>query len=212
MRENPNAADKLIPTRQSLLSRLKNWKDNDSWTVFFDTYWRLIYSTALKAGLTEAEAEDVVQETVLDVSRSMPGFKYDPAKGSFKGWLLKLTSWRVKDQLRKRQQANTCARRGSSDSTATDPTERTPDPATPELEAIWDQEWDRNLMEAALDRVKQKVDPKHFQAFDFYVLREWPVSRVARALKMNRARVYLAKHRISLLIRKEVAALRMRPL
>ena len=50
--------DELIPTRQSLLSRLKDWEDRDGWKQFFDTYWRLIYTIALKAGLTETEAED----------------------------------------------------------------------------------------------------------------------------------------------------------
>ena len=49
-------ADELIPTRQSLLSRLKNSEDHDSWQDFFDTYWKLIYSVAVKSGLTVAEA------------------------------------------------------------------------------------------------------------------------------------------------------------
>src|SRR3954468_4303295 len=83
--------NELIPTRQSLLSRLKDWGDQESWTVFFDTYWKLIYHAAMKAGLTEAEAQDVVQETVISVLKSMETFRYDPEKGSFKTWLLRLT-------------------------------------------------------------------------------------------------------------------------
>src|SRR3954471_1118795 len=98
-----NDVNELIPTRQSLLSRLKDWNDQESWKVFFDTYWKLIYNAAVKAGLTDAEAQDVVQETVLSVLKKMPGFDYSAEKGSFKGWLLRLTSWRIVDQLRKRQ-------------------------------------------------------------------------------------------------------------
>src|SRR5262245_7043486 len=75
--------DELIPTRRSLLARLKDWEDRDGWKEFFDTYWRLIFNVALKAGRTETEAEDVVQETVVSVARQMPAFQYDP-KGSFK--------------------------------------------------------------------------------------------------------------------------------
>lgn len=37
----------FIPTRYSLLSRLQNWDDQDSWKEFFDIYWRLIYAVAL---------------------------------------------------------------------------------------------------------------------------------------------------------------------
>ena len=81
----------FIPTRYSLLSRLQNWDDQDSWKDFFDTYWRLIYSIALKSGLTEAEAQDVVQETIICVANDIEKFKRDRTLGSFKGWLRNLT-------------------------------------------------------------------------------------------------------------------------
>src|SRR6266702_1190826 len=95
--------DELIPTRASLLSRLKDWRDEHSWKVFFDTYWKLIYRAAIKAGLTDAEAQDAVQETVISVMKSVPDFKYEAVGGSFKSWLLNLTAWRIGDQFRKRQ-------------------------------------------------------------------------------------------------------------
>ena len=92
----------LIPTRASLLSRLKHSDDSESWRVCFETYWKLIFNAARRAGLTETEAEDVVQETLLTVARSIQTFQYDKNRGSFKGWLLKTTAWRVQDQFRKR--------------------------------------------------------------------------------------------------------------
>ena len=93
-------AEELIPTRTTLLMRLKDWQDHSGWQDFFDTYWNLIYGVALKGGLTPAEAEDAVQETMISVAKHMPGFKYDPAIGSFKRWLLTMTRWRITDQLR----------------------------------------------------------------------------------------------------------------
>jgi hypothetical protein len=70
-----------IPTRYTLLSRLEDRGDQDSWKDFFDTYWRLIYSVAVKSGLTEAEAQDVVQETIISVARDIHKFKRDPGLG-----------------------------------------------------------------------------------------------------------------------------------
>src|SRR5437016_2589691 len=96
------ARSELIPTRKSLLSRLKNWDDRESWNDFFNTYWKLIFFTAQKAGLTEAESQDVVQETVIGVCRKISEFKYDPKVGTFKSWLLRLTFWRIRDQFNKR--------------------------------------------------------------------------------------------------------------
>ena len=92
----------LIPTRASLLSRIKDWEDRASWQDFFDTYWRLIYGIARKAGLSDAEAQDIVQETVISVAKNVEGFKYDPAVCSFKTWMLQLTRWRIINQLKKR--------------------------------------------------------------------------------------------------------------
>ena len=94
-----NNSPDWLPTRRSLL---KDWDDQESWQVFFDDYWKLIYSLAIKAGLNDAEAQDVVQETVLSVCRQMPDFKYDPGIGSFKSWLSLICRRRIADHFRKR--------------------------------------------------------------------------------------------------------------
>src|SRR5207247_8619412 len=76
-----NDPDELLPTRWTLIERLKNWDDQESWRQFFDTYWKLIYGVAIKSGLTHPEAQDTVQETVMSVCKNMPNFKADPAYG-----------------------------------------------------------------------------------------------------------------------------------
>jgi RNA polymerase sigma-70 factor (ECF subfamily) len=190
---------------------LKDWNDQESWQIFFDTYWRLIYNTAVKAGLNDAEAQDVVQETILSVCKKLPGFEYDPAKGSFKAWLLTVTRWRITAQLRKRRPETGqpgLERLPPTRTARTATVERVADPARSALDALWDEEWEKNLLAAAIERVKKKVTPKEYQVFDFYVSQKLPVSQVARALRVNRGQVYLAKHRINRLIKKEIAYLR----
>lgn len=204
--------DEFLPTRRSLLSRLKDWQDAKSWQDFFNTYWKLIYGTAIKAGLTDAEAQDVVQETILTVAKQMAGFKYDPAVGSFKGWLLTTTRWRITDQLRKRRPADAPRRRGAEEKDRTATIERIPDPAGFDLEAIWEEEWEKNLMDAALQRVKQKVSAKQYQIFDLHVMKNWPVQKVASTLGVSDGQVYLAKHRITNLLKEEIKHLETEPL
>src|ERR1043166_8349867 len=99
-----NEVDELIPTRQSLLSRLKDFDDHESWRDFFETYWRLIFNTAVKAGLTEVEAQDVVQGTVISGFKSMPGFK-DDQTGLSKRGPVKRPGWVITKQARKRMPA-----------------------------------------------------------------------------------------------------------
>src|SRR4051812_6316536 len=84
----PAHRDDSIATRASLLGRLKNWEDEQSWQEFADTYSRLIIGVAVQAGLTEAEAKDVEQETLLRVAQTIHEFESKPERGSFKSWLL----------------------------------------------------------------------------------------------------------------------------
>jgi len=95
----------FLATRRSLVDRLGDWNDGKRWQQFFDSYWKLIHCAARKAGLTESEAQEVVQETLITVAKKIDRLKYDPALGSFKGWLLNITRWRIADQFRKRKNA-----------------------------------------------------------------------------------------------------------
>src|SRR5580698_9017636 len=101
------AKDELIATRTTLLARLKDWGDDSSWQEFFDIYSQLIRNVALKSGLTRAEAEDVVQETMVAAAKHIPAFKYDRKLGSFRHWLLNMSRWRISDQFRRRKKLTT---------------------------------------------------------------------------------------------------------
>src|SRR6266496_5563806 len=130
----PRRAQSSLATRRSLLSRLKESNAQESWRQFFDAYWRLIYTTALNAGLTDWEAQEVVQETLLTVAKKIKSFRYDPVVGSFKGWLLTIVRWRIADQFRKRQQhiQPPSSRRTEASGTAT--LDRVADPAAINLD------------------------------------------------------------------------------
>jgi RNA polymerase sigma-70 factor (ECF subfamily) len=194
--------ERFIPTRRSLLSRLSNWDNQDSWRDFFDTYWRLIYSVAVKAGLRDADAQDVVQEAILSVAERMPGFKYDPSIGSFKSWLMLIIRRRVADHLR---QEYASARAGHA--VPVDALAELPDDSLPRLERIWEEEWRNHIRHAAIDKVKRRVKPQQFQIFDFNVVHQLPVREVAQRLGVSVMQVYLARHRIGNLLKEEMANL-----
>jgi len=197
-----------LATRRSLLSRLKASNAQESWREFFDTYWRLIYSTAINAGLTDSEAQEVVQETILTVVRKIKGFRYDPSVGAFKGWLLTIVRWRIADQFRKRQrQLHSPARHQTNHLTGTATLERIPDPAPLKLDVLWEEEWQRAMFVAALSRVKLQANARHYQMFDLHAVKQWPIQKVAQTLGVTAGQVRLAKHRITVLIRREVARL-----
>src|SRR5438876_5812714 len=189
-------ADEQISTRASLLERLKDLGDQASWEQFHRTYRELIYSVARRAGLNEIEANEVVQETLISVARKMPEFKYDPAVDSFKGWLLKVTRWRILDQLERRKRSQslcTSAATVEGEGTRTATIERVPDPAGFDPATIWDEVWEKNLLNAALARIKRQVRPEQYEIYHLHVILEKPVREVTRALGVSSGQVYLAK-------------------
>ncbi|MFM2197207.1 MAG: hypothetical protein RLZZ505_639 [Verrucomicrobiota bacterium] len=194
-------------TRKSLIARLDNWEDQKTWDEFYQTYWRLIYSVAIKAGLRPEEAFDCVQETILSIAKQSKKKLYDPEQGSFKTWLMNMTRWRINDQFRKRKKDTAMTGGEWEDDRKTAVIDRVEDPNGDVLSRLWDVEWKKNVADAALARVKAQVSPKQYQIFDFYVIRQWDAQKVQEKLNVSMAQVYLAKHRVGAVLKKELAKL-----
>jgi RNA polymerase sigma-70 factor (ECF subfamily) len=203
-------AEDLAPTRKSLLGRLRDRQDQESWRDFFETYWRLLYNAAVKSGLSDAEAQDAVQDTVIEVARTIDAFQHRGYPGSFRQWLLRLAGWRITDRLRRRQREQrilgpvaTQSHPGSHTATI----EKVADPAAVNVVQVLDEEWELHLFRLAMLRVKSTVDARQFQIFDLCVVQEWPVKKVAATLRVRPEVVYLAKHRVSHAIETETRRL-----
>ena len=183
----------LLETRSSLINRLKATINGESWEVFFNTYWELIYNVARRKGLSEADSQDIVQETILKVHKSLDRFQYNRERGSFKGWLCTITRTRLIEHYKKKQrQPPTQQPREDED----DPLVNLADPQGPELDRIWSEEWSRSLIQRSLTFLKQQVSLKQYQIFKCHCIDEWTVKEVCDALNVNAAQVYMAKQRV----------------
>lgn len=201
-------SDSLVPTRQSLLSRLRDWQDQAGWREFFDTYWRLIYNVARKSGLADAEAQDVVQNTFIYLTRRMPNFHYDRSRGSFRSWLRVVTRSRIAVQWRSSAPARRMIRHSLSAEDAGADWEQIADPAPDQLDEVWQREWEQNLVNVAFRRLRSKVSARQLLIFRLAAQGELPVTQVARKLGVSLAQVYLARHRVGKLFKAEVERLR----
>jgi RNA polymerase sigma factor (sigma-70 family) len=210
-----NDGHSSIQTRPSLLNRLKTGDDSSSWQEFYRVYGKLVRDFAIQAGLTDTEADEAVQETAIATARNLPEFRYDPKVCRFKSWLLNQSSWRIKDQFKKRKVGQASCLSGAagtpvplSDDTARTATiNRVPDPAAVNLDALFEVEWRKNLLATALERLKPKFSLKQIQIFDLHALKEWPAVDVAKSLGVSLANVYVTKHRIATALKKEIVRL-----
>jgi RNA polymerase sigma factor (sigma-70 family) len=181
----------LLATRASLLERLKATSADESWSQFFKLYWKLIYNTASRYGLSDCEAQEVVQETMLTVSKKIPSFDYDPNKGRFKGWLMALTRSRILEQLRTRKAMLSMENAGEVlDSFS--------------FQELWEQEWKDNLVNVAIERVRKQITTRAFQIYSYCVLQDHGAQKAASVLKISLPAVYLTTHKVNRMLRKEI--------
>jgi len=182
--------DDSLPTRASLLLRLQDLDDHSSWMEFFDRYRRFIFGIALKMGLSRQDAEDVVQDTVISVSRGLPSFTYNPSKGSFKGWLMRVTQHKVVDQFRK-------LGRQVPTSEFLDESGATPQAIVDQpFEGFWEAEWQHNLLQVATDQLRLAVSPRNFQIFDWTVRMGRSTEETAKAFGISTILVRVTKYRV----------------
>jgi RNA polymerase sigma-70 factor (ECF subfamily) len=197
-----------VVTRASLIGRLKDLDDQTAWGEFDRAYGRVIIGFAMRRGLSEQEAKDVAQETWLSVAKDIGEFEYDPARSSFKNWLFTVARHRIIDHCRRRpKELPAAALDHDDDGTSTSAVERLPDQPSQTLDDVWEAEWRQALLDQAMDRIKADVSAEHFQIFYLSVIKEQPVAKVAAALGVNVAKVYVVRHRLAPRLKKLLALL-----
>lgn len=197
-----------LRTRPSLLFRVQSWEDGTSWTEFHRLYKKLVYGLARRSGLPHADAEDVTQEVFKRVAETVHEFESNPERGSFRGWLMNLTRWRIADKYSSRPKGehHSVPKHDDTAGPRTSTIDRVPDEAEAGVE--WEKEWQRHLLDAACERIARRVKPRQYQVFDLYVRQQWPVLKVASKLGINPGSVYLIGHRLTKQLKAEVAKLR----
>jgi len=195
-----NPAPDALPTRVSLLERVKNLDDAHSWAEFFHAYENLVRGYARRRGLRDHEVEDVAQEVFKRVARTIHSFEHASRPGAFRNWLHRLTRWRADDRLRERTRSPDFPL-APRDENATPLVERVPAPPDPGLE--FEAEARQHLLAELFRRLENKVSPKHLQIFQLLVIEDMPVERVAELFHMTPANLYVLRHRVLQKLRAE---------
>lgn len=150
-----------LATSATFIGMLKN-ENELSWSVFYRNYSKLILNFALKRGCSRELAEDVLQETVMSLFRYLRGFDYDKKKGKFRSLLFKITESKVVDAFRKNRIGTVFDEKQLSDKN----NEEMPhSQSIVNIEKLWDQAWEEELVEKAVEEARSRVKPKTFECF-----------------------------------------------
>ncbi len=186
-------------TSLTLLGRLRDAPaDETAWAQFVERYAPRLYGWCRQWGLQEADAQDVTQDVLLLLAEKMRSFVYDP-EGSFRGWLRTLTCRAWYDFVAHQRRAG----RGSGGLGQALQTLE----ACSDLARRLEDEFDRELLDEAMARVRLRVEPHTWEAFRLLALEGLPGARVAEELHMKVATVFVARSKVQKLLREEVRRL-----
>lgn len=186
-------------TRASLLVRLRDGKDAGAWREFVQLYAPLIFGFARKRGLQDADAADLMQEVLRSVSGAAQRLEYDPARGSFRGYLFTITRNKIFNFLESRSRRVM----GSGDSRVQQKLEQFAS-ADGSLAEDWEADFRRNLAAKAMDIVKGEFQKATWDAFYQTAVEGIPPAQVAARVGLSVGAVYVAKSRIIARLRQEI--------
>ena len=183
-------------TSSSLLVRVRDTADAGAWERLVAVYAPLLRDWLGRYAVPPHDRDDLLQDILHTVAREMPGFRYDPARGGFRGWLYGVLANRVRHYRRQRRAA-------PGDPGLLDQLE---DPRSGMAE-VWDREHDRHVLARLLALVRPDFEPATWEAFRRTALDGQEVAAVAPALGLTPNAVKLARHRVLKRLRAEAAGL-----
>jgi RNA polymerase sigma-70 factor, ECF subfamily len=188
-------------TRKSLLIRAQTG-DEASWKDLADLYGPFLANWLRQQNLPEHDRDDLTQEILVSVVKSLPSFQHPGHPGAFRSWLRTIAANRLSDYWRSRASRPPL----TGGSSVTEILSEVVDPESA-LNRQWDEEHDRYVLRCLFDLVEQEFEPVTFRAFRRLTLDDATGAEVAAELGMSVGAVYVAKSRVLQRIREEAAGL-----
>ncbi len=175
-------------THPSLLSRLRDPRDDRAWSDFDARYGELVLRWARWRGLSLVDAEDVRQEVLLGLARALPGFRYEPARGRFRSYLRRtIENAVIRHGTRPFRQREVLLPDEALD--------RAGDAEELRREEAFEAEWKRHHLRHALRELRASFDPQSIRVFELF-LAGCGTEEVARRAGVTVAAAYKAKQRV----------------
>lgn len=187
------------PTRASLLVRLRDAGDVQAWREFSEIYGPLVRRLARRKGLQEADAADLEQEVFRAVAQAIDRWNPDPARGSFRGWLFRISRNILVDFLASRRRHPP----GTGDSAMREILEGQPAPSV-EDSTLFDEEYKRQLFRWAAEQIRGEFSDPTWGAFWLTGVEGKSAREAADALGMTAGAVYRCKSRVMARLRQKI--------
>lgn len=183
-------------TSTSLLNGLRDANNDRVWSDFYARYQPMLIAFGKRLGLSDQDAQDGAQETLLAFARSYREGGYDRDKGRLRTWLFGIAAHKARDIQRKRGKELVI----TDEANSTRFLNKIPDDRS--ISEVWEAEWARAILGQAMAEVRKQVKPQTMQAFELFALQGWPAEKVASHLGMSENAVWISKNRVLSRLRK----------
>jgi RNA polymerase sigma factor (sigma-70 family) len=183
-----------LHTQPSLLIRIRDHRDAAAWDTFVDTYGPLIYHHGRRRGLQDADAADLTQEVLTEVTRSIHSFEYQPQRGRFRDWLGTVTRRRLGRMFANRTNGAVSA-------------EALAGLTAPQADSEWTAEFNGRVLRVALERIRPHFEPTTWRAFECVWQEHRSAVATADELSVPIETVYVSKSRVLKRLEEEVLLL-----
>ena len=187
----------LPKTRPSLIARIQDPSEVQAWSELVEIYAPVIYRFARRAGLQDADAQDLTQEVLEVVAGSVADWNANPSKGSFRGWLYGITRNKLR-RFWERQQRDVRAS-GNSDVARLLAAQPADDGA-----GAWDNEYRHQLFDWATTQVRGEFSETTWQAFWQNTVQRKEVKEIACLLGITPGTVYVYSGRVMRRIKQQI--------
>lgn len=177
-------------TQASLILRMRDAADVAAWDEFAELYAPAIYRSARHLGLQAADAEDVVQEVLSAVARSISDWVGRHDRGPFRAWLFRVARNKAIDYIARRKN-RVWAVGGEEAARLLGEVE-----AAAEVSDQFDSEIRREVFERAAEVVRSKVSDTTWQSFHRTTVVGQTIEEVAAQLGVSIGSVYIARSRV----------------
>jgi len=178
-----------------MLNALRDESRPEGWETFASRYWPVLAGWGMKLGLSEADAADAAQWTLMEFLKEFRAGRYERGRGRLSAFVIGIARHRI---LALRRDA-----RRPIDRDTTQPGEL-PDDAT--LTSLWDQERRRVILDQAIAELRgsPRMSPATFTAFELVAIRGLPAEAASRQTGLSVNEVYVAKSRCTRRLREIV--------
>lgn len=185
---------KFQATRMTLIQRVKNSLDETSWEDFTQTYTPYIMAILHRSGIPNNQVEDLCQDILLKIWKSIGSFDYDPEKCSFRTWLSTVCRNTVCDFFKKKKKENI----------SEGELPQIPDEA--EIDSIIEREWRLYIAGKAMEKVSRQFNEKALNSYKLFQ-KGSSVEEISQSLDISESSVYVYNKRIKDAMSREIILL-----